>query len=158
MDTINTYLNREIDILSFTPTLNDTLRQQLNEKEDLLNKYSGGVTIKYVAFKADNENNDPLGFKCGGWNSDDDIELQIGEYHYSYKNGAICNELTIAWSNVYDYYNEGYYEVIAKEVDPIDDDIYNGNFELSRDDIIDLINGKEISKDIGNGYYIILRQ
>jgi hypothetical protein len=159
IDIIDDYLNKEIDVLYFTPTLGNTLRQQFTDKKDLLNKYSADVVIKYVAFRADNENNEPLGFKCESWDSDDDIELQIGNHHYSYKNSAICNGLTISWNNINDYYNEGYYHIIVEEVDTISsNEKYEKDFELSRDDIIDLINGKEISKDIGNGYYIILRQ
>ena len=157
IDAINNILNQTIEIINYSPTLDNPLQEKFNELKNLYNKYNGDATVRYIAFKADNEENEPLGFKCEslGINHDNNIILSIGYKTYRWDEGSNCSGLTISW-NVNDYYNEGNYDVTIIEKDTLSkDDVYTSYVTLDRNDIINLINGETIDKSIGNGYHII---
>jgi hypothetical protein len=154
IDAIEDVLDNKVDKINFTPELNNLADKYENMKK-LYDKYNAPAIITSISFSANVENNEPLGFKCGGINSDDDIIININEYNYNYKNGSECNELTITWNNVRNEYSEGNYEIKVIEKDPVYDDVYGPKYiELTKDDIINLINGNFVDKNIGNGYSI----
>ncbi len=158
IDAINNILNQEVDIINYYPTLNSSLQEKFNELQNIYDKYNGDATVGYIAFKADNEENEPLGFNCNSIdNHNGNIILSIGYKTYRWDEGSNCSGLTISW-NINDYYNEGNYDVKVIEKDTLSkDDVYTSYVILDRNDIINLINGGEVDKDIGNGYHIIFR-
>ena len=156
IDAINDILNQTIDIINYSPTLDNSLKEKYDELKNLYDKYNGSVIVRYIAFKADNEDNEPLGFDCNSIdNHNGNIILSIGTHTYRWDNGSNCSDLTISW-NINDDYNEGDYDITVIEKDTLSaNETYTPHITLSKNDIINLINGNQLDKDIGNGYHII---
>jgi hypothetical protein len=151
--------NNKIEKIDYFPKLNDDNNKKDQEMYELWKKYSdileNGVKPKTISFKADLEDNEPLGFKCG---DEDEIELSINDdsFTYSYEDSSTeCEGLKISWpANA--TFKPGKYNVIVKEKDMIKDDKYDkGSFRLTKNDIIKIYNHESVSKYIGSGYNII---
>jgi len=132
--------------------------QFLNMEQKKHQLMKNGPVRALIYFTADSEKNEPLGFKCSGGDYNIIIKLK-GETKEEIKSytddDKFCNNLTIGWKSPIEL-ERGRYEIDITEKDFFtSDDKYYSSFELSSEDIFNLAIGREVEKDLGNGYHII---
>ncbi len=145
-----------ISMVDYIPDMSSDNLSKLQKEKEKRDKYASYTVIpSNIVFKASSETNEPLGFSCVTVDSDDDLSLNISGTRYEDKFGN-CSGLAKSWGNS-SLYRSSSYNVKVTEWDPVSNDTYGGSLSISKNDIIKLKNGKEVEKDIGNGYSIIFR-
>lgn len=152
--------NNEVKKINYIPSFFSENKTEIDEKKKLEKSYTDvllkdGVKNIKVSFGAIREENEPLGFKCGG---EDEIILQIETQIYHFDKSISCNNRKISFEISTQIFKKGRYSVKVIEEDLTDNDHYdNGSFSLTDNDLIKLHNGNEvIKKDIGSGYFVEL--
>ena len=151
------YLTNKIRYKAQLNTINIS---SINKLTKLKAKYSralkNGVSGIIVSFGTNVTKNEPLGFNCS---SEYQIEMNLNNYLYSYKNRMNCINMRMIWNPNNTLFKKSFYPVKIAELDIIDNDYYNnGFFILTSNDIIQLYNKKYLKKEIGSGYFIGLRK
>jgi F0F1-type ATP synthase delta subunit len=146
--------NTSIKKVNYTATLNQDNKDGFDEKWREYEKYSNvlnnGIVPKSIAFGAEYEENEPLGFKCG---EEDEIILTIDTKIYHFDNQDSCRKGKISWRDSQKF-KSGNYTVKVVEEDIADDDEYFSSFSVNNNDLIKLLNNEPVKKDIGKEYYI----
>lgn len=146
--------NTIIKKISYKASLNSENENRFSDKLKVYEHYSNilnnGIIPIYVAFGAEKEENEPLGFNC---TSESQIILKIETKTYNFDNKDDCKDIKISWRNPQQFENARY-NVKVLEEDLLDNDEYITSFILSNNDLIKLENKEIVTKDIGKSYYI----
>lgn len=155
IDKIDYYIEQgKLKSPNYEPTVDAETKVLFDQKRDLLKKYSNlSVIPKEIHFIAYSKENS-IGFEC---DEGDEIVLTVGTAEYSYKEKKDCQERTMSWGNSYRFFTRSY-SVVVKELDTLGyDDNYGSSIELSEDDILNLKNHVEVTKNLGHKYSLIFK-
>lgn len=150
--------NNMIKKINYTPTLTADNKMVRDEQVEIKNNYENmmkeGLKLK-VSFGTDNEEeNEPLGFKC---DKEDEIILKINTGVYHFDNNLGCFDSKIRFGVSTQFFKEGRQTIHVIEEDLADNDHYkNRSFDIDKNDLIKLFNGEIMKKDIGSSYFVEL--
>ncbi len=143
--------------MGYKLSINNSNRKEFIKQHDIEKEYykviHNGIDNIKVSFRAKYEENEPLGFACGG--NEEGVILKIDNYTYHYDNKESCENLKITWIGNSNRFKVGNYAIDVEEYDYFDSEEYNDRtFKLNKNDLIKISNGEEVEKDIGNNYFI----